>query len=251
MKHMGAKPTRSLEPTTTRQALKTPRAAAIAGIAFAVLLGVSLALIRLALIGSANQRAAGAWVADPVHRTLLVFALNLIPYAGIAFLWFIGVVRDRMGQREDRFFATVFLGSGLLFVAMLFASAAVAGGTVAALTNPSGALPNGVWQINREVTHSLLTIYAMRMAAVFTISTATIALRIALMPRWIALLGYACAFVLLLSAGIVPWTELLFPLWVLVVSVYILAASLHMTGGDRGAEKRPPGPRQTKPLALR
>lgn len=33
--------------------------------------------------------------------------------AGIAFLWFIGVIRDRSGAHEDRFFATVFLGSGL------------------------------------------------------------------------------------------------------------------------------------------
>jgi hypothetical protein len=215
----------SLEPATARQALKTPRAAAVAGIVFAVLLSVSLVLIRLALIASADQRVAGAWLTNSVQRNLVVIALNLIPYAGIAFLWFIGVVRDRMGQHEDRFFASVFLGSGLLFVAMLFAGAAVAGGTIAALTNSSGSLSNGAWQLNREVTHSLLTIYAMRMAAVFTMSTATMALRIAIMPRWIALLGYACAIVLLLSAGFVPWTELIFPGWVLVVSLYILVAS--------------------------
>ena len=55
----------------------------------------------------------------------------MVPFAGIAFLWFIGVVRDRIGEREDKFFATVFLGSGLLFVAMLFAAAAVLGGLIA------------------------------------------------------------------------------------------------------------------------
>ncbi len=223
---MGSQPMGSLETAAARQALKTPRAAAIAGIVFAVLLSVSLVLIRLALIASADQRVAGAWVTNSVHQNMVVIALNLIPYAGIAFLWFIGVVRDRMGQHEDRFFASVFLGSGLLFVAMLFAGAAVAGGTIAALTNASGSLSNGAWQLNREVTHSLLTIYAMRMAAVFTISTATLALRIAILPRWIALLGYACAIVLLFTAGFVPWTELLFPCWVLVVSLYILVASL-------------------------
>jgi hypothetical protein len=223
---MSSQPADPLEPAMTRQVLKTPRAAAIAGIVFAVLLTVSLVLVRLALIASADQRTASAWATDSVRRNAIVVALNLIPYAGIAFLWFIGVVRDRMGRHEDRFFATIFLGSGLLFVAMLFAGAAVAGGTFAALVNSPGALSNGIWQLNREVTHSLLTIYAMRMAAVFTISTATIALRIAITPRWIALLGYACAVVLLLSVGFVPWTELLFPLWVLVVSVYILAASL-------------------------
>ena len=60
----------------------------------------------------------------------MILALNLLPFAGIAFLWFIGVVRDRIGQGEDRFFATVFLGSGLLFIAMLFVTGAVAGGLV-------------------------------------------------------------------------------------------------------------------------
>jgi hypothetical protein len=54
-----------------------------------------------------------------------------MPFAGIAFLWFIGAVRDRIGQREDRFFASVFLGSDLLFVAMLLAAAAFAGGLIA------------------------------------------------------------------------------------------------------------------------
>ena len=57
----------------------------------------------------------------------IALALNLVPLAGVAFLWFIGVLRDRLGQQEDRFFATVFFGSGLLFLAMLFAAAAVIG----------------------------------------------------------------------------------------------------------------------------
>jgi hypothetical protein len=70
----------------------------------------------------------------------VAIALNLVPFAGIAFLWFVGVLRDRIGEREDRFFATVFLGSGLLFVAMIFVSAAIAGGLIAdQSTSPPGA----------------------------------------------------------------------------------------------------------------
>ena len=48
---------------------------------------------------------------------------HLVPFAGIAFLWFIGVVREQLGNVEDRLFSTVFLGSGLLFLAMLFIGA--------------------------------------------------------------------------------------------------------------------------------
>ena len=56
----------------------------------------------------------------------MIGGMYLAPFAGIMFLWFVAVVRDQIGEREDRFFATVFFGSGLLFVALLFAAAAVA-----------------------------------------------------------------------------------------------------------------------------
>jgi len=72
----------------------------------------------------------------------------------------------------------------------------------------------------------------MRMAAVFTISTATIGLRTGFMPRWIGLSGYAIAGVLLLAIGITPWVRLLFPLWILLLSVDTLVESL----GRRRAE---------------
>ncbi len=207
-----------------RQALRTPSAAAIAGIIFSVLLTVSLLIIRIAV--SASTREVGTWLVDPIHRNAVVFALNLIPFAGIAFLWFIGVVRDRMGDREDRFFATVFLGSGLLFVSMLFASAAIGGSLAAAAASGIvGSTVTAVWQFGRQVTYNLLTIYAMRMAAVFMISTATITLRTAIMPRWLALLGYVFALALLLTVGYTPWIEFLLPVWVFLVSLYILRAS--------------------------
>src|ERR1700756_4099381 len=109
--------------------LRTPRAAAVAGIIFSVLLITALILLRISAPPSPGV--AGIWLTDSAHRTAVAVGLNLVPFAGIAFLWFIGVIRDRIGDREDRFFATVFLGSGLLFVAMLFVAAAVAGATIA------------------------------------------------------------------------------------------------------------------------
>ena len=129
-------------------------------------------------------------------RDAVVLALNLLPFAGIAFLWFIGVVRDRIGEGEDRFFATVFLGSGLLFIAMLFAAGAIAGGLVLTAEDRPAA---GVWSFGRRVSFTLLTVYAMRMAAVFAISTTTIATRLGLAPRWLTVLGLATGVVLLVD----------------------------------------------------
>ena len=114
--------------TESRSKLTLPRAAAVAGILFSVLLITSLVIIRSAI--PADPRDEGAWLAG--NWNTVVFALNLLPFAGIAFLWFIGIMRDRIGEYEDRLFATVFLGSGLLFLAMLFAAAAIAGGILIA-----------------------------------------------------------------------------------------------------------------------
>ena len=208
----------------TRPSLTTPRSAAIAGIAFALLLTGAVVMIRLSIPADAGQTS--DWLTDPTKRAYLGLALNLVPFAGIAFLWFIGVIRDHIGSLEDRFFATVLLGSGLLFVAMLFASAAVAAGLWMEISSIHGSLSaTDTWRIDARITSLLLNVYAMRMAAVFTISVATISLRTGVIPKWLAFAGYASALVLLVSFGISPWVQLLFPLWILLLSVHILRRS--------------------------
>jgi hypothetical protein len=200
--------------------LRTSRAAAVAGIIFAVFLITALVLLRVSV--PARPGVPGAWLTDSRRRTAVAIALNLIPFAGIAFLWFIGVLRDRIGEREDRLFATVFLGSGLLFVGMLFVAAAVAGATIGAA---SSARPDAdVLNLSRNLTGSLLNVYSMRMAAVFTLTTVNIARRTAIVSRWLILAGLACALTLLVGIGISPWVELLFPAWILALSLEILTA---------------------------
>lgn len=202
-----------------RARLTTPRAAAIAGILFSVLLISSLVLLRLAV--PADPRDAGQWLAG--NRWSVELALNLLPFAGIAFLWFIGVVRDRIGEHEDRLFATVFLGSGLLFLAMLFASAALAGGIVIAYdTSPAELANSDAYGFARAATYVILNTYAIKMAGVFMISTCTLFLRTGVMPRWMALLGFVLALILLVSISSFSWIIVAFPLWILLISVYIL-----------------------------
>jgi hypothetical protein len=203
--------------------LTTPRAAAVAGILFSLLLMASLTLIRVSV--PADPHDAAAW--RTVDVTTIALALNLLPFAGIAFLWFIGVLRDRLGQNEDKFFATVFFGSGLLFLAMLFSSAAVAGGVIRLYgLAASQFLESSVYSFGRAVTYEVMNVYAMKMAGVFMISTCTLSLRTGIFPRWMAFVGFALALFLLLSLGVIDWAPLVFPLWVLLVSVHILRANL-------------------------
>ena len=100
----------------------TPLAGAVAGIIFAVLFSASMTILRQTVGDIAHD--SGAWLSGDTG--LLKLALALVPFAGIAFLWFIAVARERLGRFEDQFFSTVFIGSGLLFLAMVFAAAATA-----------------------------------------------------------------------------------------------------------------------------
>lgn len=213
-----------------RRSLRTPRAAGIAGVLFALLLTAALVLVRLAAPG--DRADVGASLADPGRRRLVILALKLVPFAGIAFLWFIGVVRDQIGQREDRFFATVFLGSGLLFVAMLFVATGVATGVLAdAAARPGGATDS--WVLWQKIGAVIMHTYAMRMGAVFTILTATIGLRTSFIPRWLEFSGYAVAVILLLGIDLTRWVEVLFPFWILLLSLHILVESFKGGQGNR------------------
>ncbi|WP_217702543.1 hypothetical protein [Nocardioides guangzhouensis] len=183
---------------------------------FALLLMAAISMMRVAF----SEESLESLRADEGKRTLIRLSLHLVPFSGIAFLWFIGVVRDQLGEVEDRLFSTVFLGSGLLFLAMLF-DAAVTAHSLLGMLAASQTSPD-LLESTRLTSQTLMTVYAMRMAAVFTISVSTVGLRTSAVPRWVAFLGYLVALVLLVAAGRQQWTQLLFPLWVLLLSVVIL-----------------------------
>ena len=173
-------------------------------------------MMRLALADDSLQ----SLQTDASSRRLIRWSLQLVPFAGIAFLWFIGVVRDQLGDVEDRLFSTVFLGSGLLFLAMLFAGAAASSSVLELSSRPSPDVE--VWAFGRDSTQTLVSVYAMRMAAVFTLSVSTVGLRTRAIPRWVCLPRLRRGAVLLVAAGEHRWSQLIFPAWVLLLSVVIL-----------------------------
>ncbi|TXS48591.1 hypothetical protein EAO75_16895 [Streptomyces sp. uw30] len=193
-----------------RKGLSTPRAAGVAGVVFAILMAAAIVLVRIALPSGAG----GDDTLDSGQRSAVQAALELLPFAGIAFLWFMGALREQAGEGEDRFVSTVFLGSGLVFVATLFGAAAAAGTVLGESRQTS--------DFGRDFAYALLTTYAMRMAAVFIITTSTIGRRLGALPRPLVVLGYLAGLTLLVVGSDVPWSELVFPAWALVISVNIL-----------------------------
>jgi hypothetical protein len=186
----------------------------VAGVLFSVLFGIALVLIRLALPEGAEP--GSQWLRE--DSTNLKVSATIMPFAGIAFLWFMAVVRDGLGRYEDKFFSTVFVGSGLLFLAMMF----VASGVGAGLERSDAAAHPDVAAFGQMVLLAVSKTYALRMAAVFMISLATIWLKTGLMPRWLVGVTYLVAVGLLLASDISMWLTLAFPIWVLVVSVLLL-----------------------------
>jgi len=202
--------------------LRAPKAAAIAGIVFAILIFISISLLLTSLPEKPLDRS--AWLAQSHNNLLLSF--NLIPFAGIAFIWFMGVVRDHLGEKEDQFFATVFFGSGLLFLVTLFIAAASMGTVILlSATQPERLITSGIYDLSWTFSRYLMFVYAIRMAGVFMISTSSLFFRTQVIPRWISLLGFLLAAIMIFRISQLDrlgWVFLFFPLWILMVSVYIL-----------------------------
>jgi hypothetical protein len=198
--------------------LRTPKAAAFAGIAFAVLQITSYCLMQTSIPAESLNEKALTQLAQNMS-----LGLSLLPFAGIAFLWFLGVLRDRLGHLEDQFFSTLFFGSALLYLAMTFVSAAVMGGMLAVYAvEPSLLLDGAILPFGRAVTYKFNNVYAIRMAGMFMLVLGTIWVRTGLMPRLLAILTYLTALSLIIGVVFWPWSTLFFPAWVFVVSVYIL-----------------------------
>ena len=122
---------------------------------------ISLGIIRVAI----PEGLGGQSTVNARFGRAITLALHLVPFAGLAFLWLIGVLRNRMGASEDQFFGTVFLGSGLLFVASLFAATAVAGAVLGSShARPGQQVSGDVYYFAQQVGHSFLNIFAVRFA---------------------------------------------------------------------------------------
>ena len=207
--------------------LRTPRAAAIAGIAFGVLYILSTYVLTIRPPDDLRVSDFPDWYTKATSN-LTIVSLYLAPLAGIAFLWFVAVIRNRIGEREDRFFATVFIGSGLLFVAMFWAAGATVASLVPVTRTDVVNVPDlATFDLVRSLAHAFF-VYATRAASIFVIVTSTIALGTAAFPRWLVGVGYLVALVQLFTAGILEVAVLLFPIWVMILSATILVGDVRL-----------------------
>lgn len=202
--------------------LRAPRAAAIAGILFAVLLFISVFQLIIYVPESPAENVSGVLA----QRDNLLLSFNLIPFAGLMFIWFMAVLRDYLGENEDQFLATVFFSSGLLFLSTLFVATGALNTILLMYGNQIDRLvASGLFDLGWTFSRFMMFDYATRMAGVFMISSSILFLRTRSFPRWVPILGILLALIMLFRIGQINrlgWVFLFFPLWILLVSIYIL-----------------------------
>lgn len=209
--------------TETRDRLKAPWAAGVAGLVFSFLFVVSLLLLRGLPVFTATDAEVADWFASGGDTAVVIAALYCIPFAAVAFLWFVAVIRDQIGDREDQFFSTVFFGSGLLFVTMMMVTAATSAALVVGVRYLQQPPPSAeTVGILRSLSYTVMFAMGTRAAALFMIATATVGLRSGTFPRSFALVGYLIGLLLLLVVSFFDSIILLIPGWVAFVSVFIL-----------------------------
>ena len=221
-----------------RREFRSPRAAAIAGIVYSILIITVMLLTRRA--GSVQPEDITVELLETWSGAFSL-VLTMVPFAGIAFLWFTGVIRDRLREREDRFFATIFLGSGIIQVLLLFIWGAILG-TLMRLTaiTTLGMVDDfsaDLYIFGSVLMNEIIGNFALRMAGVYMTAIGTLWTRTGIMPRWLTIATYILALGFLVAAERIREARFIFPAWVFVVSVYVLVLNYRRTHDQEGKDE--------------
>jgi len=111
--------------------------------------------------------------------------------------------------------------SGILFVAMFFASAATWSATAASVEFSDALIDTTAARQLPFYGDTLMFVFAIRMAAMFVFATCSIARTAGILPHWFTSAGLVVGVVMLLSATFTPLLVLAFPLWLLVLCVLL------------------------------
>ena len=217
-----------------RRELRSPRSAAIAGIVYALLMTTGM-LLAYRVVNARPEDITRDWLETWSDTASLM--LTLVPFAGIAFLWFTGVIRDRLGDYEDRFFATIFLGSGIILVVLLFIWAAVFGAIMGIGTlEAAGLADDDMYVFGFALMNQIIGNFTLRIAGVYMTAIGSLWVKSGIMPRWLIIITYILALGYLVAAGWAREARFIFPVWVFVVSVYILVLNYRRTHDRNGSD---------------
>jgi hypothetical protein len=157
-------------------------------------------------------------------RRVILISLYIMPFAGIAFLWFIVALRmwiSHSVRRENALLSNIQLVSGIVFLGLFFAGAAANSVLAASVEFSDSPIDPVVAREFPQFGNTLFFVFGMRMAAMFVFTTTNIGRAAGILPRWFVYLGFAVGLFMLLSASFEAWFVLVFPVWVLVLSALL------------------------------
>lgn len=218
-----SRPTDPLIPSRrVRRRLVSIEAAAIAGIVCAIGWALALGgLLSVPAIGASDEEIV-EYYADPSNGTAAVVWLQVLVVSTIAFLWFVGVVRGRLGAREPRLFGTVFLGSSLLLAGLLFVGTALLAAPSVLLAVGDRAPDPEVVSLFRAAAGIVVSVFAPRIATLVMLSTASLGRATGALPRWLVVLTYALGVIAFVNVSLATPSIYAVPAWIAVVSVVLL-----------------------------
>ena len=205
-----------------RRALSSVESAALSGLAAAVLSTLAVYLLgRQPGVSSSSDDL--RWYADSGNRFTVFLGLNLAAVGVVAFLWFMAVIRRRLGDREDQLFATVFLGSGIGFgLLTMTAAVCAAAPTFVVHFGDGGSLDESTVDLAHGLWFGLWGVSASRLAGVFMAATSTIGMRFGVLPNWLSRLGLVLGALLGVTGAFAGPLDFLFGAWLAIVSLTLL-----------------------------
>lgn len=190
------------------------------GVAFSVLYILSYVLLQQTPGPNASDATIVAFYSAGGQRRLILLGLYVMPFAGIAYLWFIIALRmwiEGMAQRVNPLLSNVQFVSGIIFIGLLFTAGAASAATAASMELARGPVDPMLARQLPQLSSTILLVFAMRMAAMFVFTTSNIGRASGILPRWFIYLGFAVGLFLLLSATFSRILALVFPVWVLLL----------------------------------
>jgi len=207
--------------STWRQRATSIEVAAIAGIVCAVGWSLSLrGLLASPGLGATRDQITAYYSHGSSPSVSVLLALMVA--ATIAFLWFVGVVRNRLGVRETRLVGTVFLGGSVLFTGLVVVGAsALAAPSI--LVDVSGQAPDpGATALLRALAAVVLAVFAPRVATLVMFSTAALSRQAGVLPHWLIVVTYVVGVTEFVNVTIATPTLYVFPAWIALVSIVVL-----------------------------
>jgi hypothetical protein len=194
-----------------RHRLLSVEAAAIAGIVCAVGWSIALgSLLRAPGIGASDVEIR-EYYTDSSNGTATIVSLQVLVVSTIAFLWFVGVVRGRLGDREPRLFGTVFFGSSILLAALVFVGAALLSAPAVLLAAGDRAPDPEVVSVTRAGVTVVFSVFAPRIATLVMLSTASLGRATGALPNWLVWLTYVIGVVMFVNVSLATPSVYLVP----------------------------------------